>query len=96
MYPAVSLETREFKTGLFPPYPPPPTSVPLVFNNSLLFLAYPIGDVRKINMTVVELLSRPPGGPRCGSICVLVKWKEVTIQADYRNVLFYTISYREA
>nr|XP_058940896.1 putative insulin-like peptide receptor [Pocillopora verrucosa] len=48
-------------------------------------------NVRKINVTVEEITL-----PRCNSGCVKVEWDDAIINDDYRNVLFYTLSYREA
>ena len=52
------------------------------------------GDVQQINVTLEEV-ARAPGRRRCNPVCIKVEWDEVPI-ADYRNVLFYTVSYREA
>ncbi|XP_031558117.1 putative insulin-like peptide receptor [Actinia tenebrosa] len=52
-------------------------------------------EVETINMTVREII-KPSFMQRCSHICIEVKWNEVRIDEDYRNVLFYTISYREA
>ena len=52
------------------------------------------GQLKTINITVTEVLN--PGRLRCSHVCIDVRWNEVTICDDYRNVLFYTISYREA
>ena len=52
------------------------------------------GDVQQINVTLEEV-ARAPGRRRCSPVCIKVEWDEVPI-ADYRNVLFYTVSYREA
>ncbi|CAH3033119.1 unnamed protein product [Pocillopora meandrina] len=49
-------------------------------------------NVRKINVTVEEITS-PKG---CNPVCVKVEWDDAIINDDYRNVLFYTLSYREA
>ena len=54
----------------------------------ILFLSsVHVGDVRKINVTLDEVSS-------CTSVCMRVEWDEVF--DDYRTVLFYTVSYREA
>ena len=52
------------------------------------------GDVQQINVTLEEV-ARAPGRRRCNPVCIKVEWDEAPI-ADYRNVLFYTVSYREA
>ena len=52
------------------------------------------GDVQQINVTLEEV-ARAPGRRRCSPVCIKVEWDKVPI-ADYRNVLFYTVSYREA
>lgn len=49
-------------------------------------------NVRKINVTVEEI-TLPKG---CNPVCVKVEWDDAIINDDYRNVLFYTLSYREA
>lgn len=49
-------------------------------------------NVRKINVTLEEI--KP--FVRCNQVCVKVEWDEAIIDGDYRNVLFYTVSYREA
>lgn len=49
-------------------------------------------NVRKINVTVEEI-TLPRG---CNPVCVKVEWDDAIINDDYRNVLFYTLSYREA
>ena len=36
-----------------------------------------------------------PVRKRCGTVCIKVEWDEILISADYRNVLFYTVAYRE-
>ena len=51
-----------------------------------------LGNIQKINVTVEVL----PYNRACGFICLGVTWNEVTIKDDYRNVLFYTLSYRMA
>jgi len=33
---------------------------------------------------------------RCSPVCIKVEWDEIIIDSDFRNVLFYTVSYREA
>ncbi|EDO47651.1 predicted protein, partial [Nematostella vectensis] len=51
-------------------------------------------QVKAINMTVRELVK--PMFSACADVCVEVSWEEVRIKEDYRNVLFYSISYRVA
>ncbi|KAL9987226.1 hypothetical protein ACROYT_G001497 [Oculina patagonica] len=50
-------------------------------------------DVRKINVTLQEV-KIAPRGIRCKPVCMKVEWNEVF--DDYRTVLFYTVSFREA
>lgn len=65
------------------------------FIASEIFFCYSSGNVRTINVTLEEI-DRPPGRIRCNPVCMKVEWDEVVISDDYRNVLFYTVSYREA
>lgn len=51
--------------------------------------------VRQINVTLKEV-EKAPGRIRCDSVCIAVEWDEIVISDDYRNILFYTVSYREA
>ncbi|KAK3733279.1 hypothetical protein QZH41_011124, partial [Actinostola sp. cb2023] len=53
-------------------------------------------QVKTINLTVTEKVKPINSRQRCPHVCIEVKWNEVRINEDYRNVLFYTISYREA
>ena len=53
------------------------------------------GNVQQINVTLEEL-DRVPGRMRCGPVCIKVEWDEIILDSDFRNVLFYTVSYREA
>lgn len=62
---------------------------------TLFCFCYFSGDVREINVTLEEV-DRPPGRKQCSPVCMKVEWDEVIINDDYRNVLFYTVSYREA
>jgi len=55
----------------------------------LALFASSVGDVRKINVTLEEVSLG-----RCAAVCMKVEWDEVF--DDYRTVLFYTVSYREA
>ena len=55
---------------------------------------YSPGDVQQINVTLEEV-DTASGGTRCDPVCVKVEWDEVPFD-DYRNVLFYTVSYRVA
>lgn len=52
-------------------------------------------NVQQINVTLEEL-DRAPGRVRCSPVCIKVEWDEIIIDSDFRNVLFYTVSYREA
>lgn len=48
-----------------------------------------------MNVTLEEV-NRAPGLRQCNPVCMKVEWDEIVINDDYRNVLFYTVSYREA
>lgn len=53
-------------------------------------------SVLQINVTLTEIEKGAPGRiPSCGTVCIKVEWDEIIIDADYRNVLFYTVAYRE-
>jgi len=55
----------------------------------LFLILSSVGDVRKINVTLEEVREG-----RCSAVCMKVEWDEIF--DDYRTVLFYTVSYREA
>ena len=64
-----------------------------IFNFDFVFSS--AGNVIKINVSLEEVKG-PVGRIRCNAVCMKVEWDEPSIDDDYRNVLFYTVSYREA
>lgn len=58
-----------------------------IFHQCFNIFCWSVGDVRKINVTLKEVNN-------CKAVCLKVEWDEVF--DDYRTVLFYIVSYREA